>query len=139
MDSKEANAVTARAMVKAVDELKTVPTVLVSIYNGIIEEVAADRPYRVLILEYDQSLNLRDYDGDDIVLWDDRPALLQEWCVPREGVDPGLSAKIQQAKDCPRCENCGHPVPGGDYCYKENSFAKLCEECAGDDNVLVND
>jgi hypothetical protein len=31
------------------------------------------------------------------------------------------------------------PFLGGDYCYKENSFAKLCEECAGDDNVLVND
>ena len=139
MDYKEANAVTARAMVQAVDESKTVPTILVSIYNGIIDHVAADRPCRVLILENDKYLDRRDYDGKDFVLWDDNPTLLREWEVSQEEADSGLPEKIQRAEDCPRCENCGYPVPGGNYCYKENSFAKLCGECAGDDSVLVND
>jgi hypothetical protein len=121
------------------DESKTIPTVVVFIHDGLIDQVVADRPCRILILENDKYLNRRDYDGDAFVLWGDRPALLREWEVSKAEAEPGLPAKIQQANDCPRCENCGYPVPGGDYCYKGNSFAKLCEECAGDDNMLVND
>ncbi len=75
MDCKEANAVRARAVVQAVDESKTIPTILVSIYNGLIEEVLADRPCRVFILEKDNYLDLRDYDGEDFVRWDDNPTL----------------------------------------------------------------
>ena len=115
------------------DKSKTVPTILVSIYNGIFDQVVADRPCRVMILEDDKYLDRRDYDGDAFVIWGDQPTLLREWRVSEEEVAPDLAAKIQKAKNCPRCERCGYPVPG-----KENSFAKLCEECAGDDNVLVN-
>jgi hypothetical protein len=138
-DCKKASAVTARAMIRAVDKSKTIPTVVVLIHDGLIDQVAADRPCRVLILEDDKYMNRLDYDGDAFVLWGNNPTLLRDWEVSETEADPGLPEKIQRAEDCPRCENCGYPVPGGDYCYKENSFAKLCEECAGDDNVLVND
>jgi hypothetical protein len=72
-DCKDASAATTRAMVQAVDESKTVPTVLVTIYNGLIDHVAADRPCRVVILENDKYLNRRDYKGEDFVLWDNEP------------------------------------------------------------------
>jgi len=138
MNREEARAITARAMIKAVDESKIIPTILISIYNGVIEDVSADRPCRVIILENDKYLDPRDYDGDDFVLWGETPTLLREWEIPSEEVSPDLSAEIQAARDCPRCENCGFPVPGGEFFAKENSFAKLCRECAQDDTVEVN-
>jgi hypothetical protein len=139
MNSEEARAITARAMVQAVDESKIIPTILISIYNGVIEDVSADRPCRVIILENDKYIDPRDYDGDAFVLWGETPTLLREWEVFLEDVSPDLFAEIQAARDCPRCENCGFPVPGGEFFAKENSCAKLCQECAHDDTVLVND
>ncbi len=112
---------TARAMVQAVNQNKTVPTVLVYLYNGLIEGVSADRPCNVKIIEDDKYIDPKEYEGDRFVLWGRDAVLLREWDITPQDVEADLYERIEAARQCPRCKKCNFPV-GEDQ--------ETCEACA---------
>jgi len=109
-------------MVQAVDQSKSIPTVLVYLYNGLIEGVIADRPCNVKIIEDDKYLNPEEYDGERFVLWGGDAALLREWEITPEDIETDLPERIEAARNCRRCKECNFPVG------EDQETCEACEE-----------
>ncbi|MEM3453472.1 MAG: hypothetical protein QW835_07620 [Candidatus Hadarchaeum sp.] len=75
---------------------KRLPTVVVSVRSGIVEQVKADQPCKIIILDYDTVAD--GHDENRFILFNNELVFLNEFDITEEDADPDLITKIARLR-----------------------------------------
>ncbi|MBM4275377.1 MAG: hypothetical protein FJ134_13085 [Deltaproteobacteria bacterium] len=103
-------------------------TVVVDIVNGLIEDVSADSPARVIILEQDKYLEEW---GSPRFYEDGNPIFFKDYEVRGTGVNPEYVRQIIGKVEQPLCDICLGPRGSEDgHIDDDERHVRMCSDCA---------
>jgi hypothetical protein len=111
-------------------------TIVVSMEGGVIQDISANAPVRVVVVEYDKNLDPRESPERFVAIWG-QPHWFADWGPEGDEKEQECVAKILEIVDqAPRCDQCGGPRVNGIWEYTEDGFItdkdhekKLCWFC----------
>jgi len=117
-------------------------TIVVSMEGGIIQDISASAPVRVVVVEYDKDLNPQESPERFVAIWG-HPHWFADWTPEGDAKEQECVAKIVQIVDqAPRCEQCGGPRVDENWKYTEDGsynkhhHKKLCFSCCQEKGLI---
>ena len=110
-------------------------TIVVSMEGGIIQDISASAPVRVVVVEYDKDLNPQESPERFVAIWG-HPHWFADWTPEGDAKEQECVANIVRIVDQgPRCDQCGGPRVDENWKYTEDD-KKLCFFCCQEKGLI---